>query len=315
MLILAVDSFILKQCDTRPSSQRLFRKFSHCLPRRRPLSVAPDRVHLTVRNKAMARNAVSSSSSNGADANDDGPPDGRYSVDIRVFLFTITLSMVVSFIVGVALGDGSVKTAFPFPQQSENNPMRVRDYLSMDKVTQTTSELHLPAGQHLLVDIEGVDGPFLNSEARLADAMVKTVQQAGLTMLSYHCHTLMPSGVSCVGVLLESHISFHTWPDEGVITLDLFTCGTNPLLPVVSVIEELFGVGEKTRSQWSHELRGFRTAEETKNHYLDGNSDLALWVLSPLEMHSKKQIYSNMTKFQRVDIWDIVEVRISDAYT
>eukprot|EP00536_Pseudo-nitzschia_multiseries_P014414 jgi/Psemu1/214583/e_gw1.698.6.1 len=79
--------------------------------------------------------------------------------------------------------------------------------------------------QHLLVDIKGIEATFLDSEERLAKAMVDTVNHAGLTMLSYHCHKLIPKGVSCVGVLLESHISFHTWPDEGVITLDLFTCG------------------------------------------------------------------------------------------
>jgi S-adenosylmethionine/arginine decarboxylase-like enzyme len=72
--------------------------------------------------------------------------------------------------------------------------------------------------------------------------MVDTVKEAGLTMLSYHCHALMPAGISCVGVLMESHISFHTWPAEGVITLDLFTCGNNPLLPVVETIEKLFGI-------------------------------------------------------------------------
>jgi S-adenosylmethionine decarboxylase len=127
-------------------------------------------------------------------------------------------------------------------------------------------------------------------------------------MLSYHCHALLPSGVSCVGVLLESHISFHTWPVEGVITLDLFTCGGNPLLPVVATIERLFGIGENIRVQWSHELRGFRKEEELKKNYLADSSDLSLWVLSPLEMHSKKQIYSGMTKYQRVDIWDTVEV-------
>ena len=192
---------------------------------------------------------------NGAPAAETPPSDGRYAVDIRVFLATITLSMAVSFIVGVTLGDAPGKIAFPLPSRTmeigkHNSPMRVRDYLNIDEATQKIAEQHLPAGQHLLVDIEGVDGDFLNSETRLSDAMVKTVQQAGLTMLSYHCHSLMPNGVSCVGVLLESHISFHTWPDHGVITLDLFTCGSKPLLPVISVIEELFGVGEKTRSQW-----------------------------------------------------------------
>ncbi len=51
-----------------------------------------------------------------------------------------------------------------------------------------------------------------------------------------------PAGVSCVCVILESHISFHTWSEEGVVTLDLFTCGDNPLLPVVPKLEKLFGV-------------------------------------------------------------------------
>ena len=132
-----------------------------------------------------------------------------------------------------------------------------------------------------------------------------------MTLLSYHCHALSPSGVSCVGVLLESHISFHTWPSEGVITLDLFSCGNKPLLPAVATLERLFGIGKKdeVKSKWSHELRGFRQEEEKKNNYLADSSDLSLWILSPIEVHSKTQIYSGATKFQRIDIWDMVEVR------
>ena len=71
-----------------------------------------------------------------------------------------------------------------------------------------TEELHLPAGQHLLMDFEHVDYEFLNSEELLATAMLALVNSCGLTLLSYHCHSLMPSGVSCAGVLLESHVSF-----------------------------------------------------------------------------------------------------------
>jgi hypothetical protein len=71
-----------------------------------------------------------------------------------------------------------------------------------------TEELHLPAGQHLLMDFENVESSFLNSEERLATAMLALVNNCGLTLLSYHCHSLIPSGVSCAGVLLESHVSF-----------------------------------------------------------------------------------------------------------
>jgi spermidine synthase len=178
---------------------------------------------------------------------------------------------------------------------------------------------HQPAGQHLLVDIKNVNADFLNSEERLAHAMVEVVNSAKLTLLSYHCHSLEPAGVSCVGVLLESHISFHTWPDEGVITLDLFTCGPNNLMPVVPVIEELFGVprggdSDPVQTMWSHELRGFRSHEARKAHYLDLSSDLSWYVTSPLEMLVKDEIVSVQTPFQRIDIWDVLDVGETPSY-
>jgi len=180
-----------------------------------------------------------------------------------------------------------------------------------------------PSGQHLLVDIRNLEAAFLNSESRLADAMQNSVKAGGLTMLSYHCHSLHPAGVSCVGVLLESHISFHTWPDEGVITLDMFTTSEKPLLPVLPKIEELFGIGrvnpetgekEVPVTLWSHELRGFRTEDARKAHYLDGESDLANWVTSPLEVVYKKQIVTVQTEHARIDIWDTLERDDTPSY-
>jgi len=164
--------------------------------------------------------------------------------------------------------------------------------------TDVEPEQHQPAGQHLLVDIKNVNAEFLNSEERLAKAMVQVVSEAKLTLLSYHCHSLEPAGVSCVGVLLESHISFHTWPDEGVITLDLFTCGPNNLMPVVPEIEKLFGIPRENSTEpvgtmWSHELRGFRSHEARKAHYLDLSSDLSWYVTSPLEMLTKTEVRDN----------------------
>jgi S-adenosylmethionine decarboxylase proenzyme len=125
-------------------------------------------------------------------------------------------------------------------------------------------EEHLPAGQHLLVDMDNIEADFLDSEGRLATAMVDLVNDSGLTLLSYHCHGLTPAGVSCAGVLLESHVSFHTWPAEGVITLDLFTCGSASLLDSMKLIENLFAVprngpeGEQPTVLWAYKRRGFK---------------------------------------------------------
>ena len=129
-------------------------------------------------------------------------------------------------------------------------------------------EEHLPAGQHLLIDIQNVDSKFLDSDVQLTKAMVDLVTQSDLTLLSYHCHSLIPQGVSCVGVLLESHISFHTWPEAGVISLDLFTCGSGQLVPLVKMIESIFSVPQsgsiiKPFMRWVHKLRGFRSEDST----------------------------------------------------
>lgn len=155
---------------------------------------------------------------------------------------------------------------------------------------------HEPAGQHLLVDIEHVDGAFLNSKERLARAMMDLVNMSGLTMLSYHCHEMKPSGVSCAGVLLESHVSFHTWPAQGVITLDLFTCGDASLVPYVPVVEELFCIGKTPSAEgevvepphmlWSYKRRGFRNEEG----YDASAGDIFNFMLGVMEFENKTQV-------------------------
>ena len=73
----------------------------------------------------------------------------------------------------------------------------------------TISQTLTTIGQHLLIDIKDVDSTFLNSEERLATAIIDLINESQLTLLSYHCHsgTSLGYGVSCIGVLLESHVS------------------------------------------------------------------------------------------------------------
>jgi S-adenosylmethionine decarboxylase proenzyme len=178
-------------------------------------------------------------------------------------------------------------------------------------------EIHEPAGQHLLVDIANVDGAFLNSEHHLAQAMIDLVDMSGLTMLSYHCHKLLPAGVSCAGVLLESHVSFHTWPVQGVITLDLFTCGPNSLLNLLNDVQALFAIPDSTTAKtpqhqlpkmvWAWKRRGFPTDEG----YTPGISDLGTTLLGVLQFPKKEQITFFQTPFQSVHIYNVLDPRYS----
>ena len=156
-----------------------------------------------------------------------------------------------------------------------------------------------PAGEHLMVDIKNVDGAFLNSEQLLSRAMVDVVKAAELTLLSYHCHGLTPAGVSCVGILLHNYISFHTWPVEGVITFDLCSSGSKSILPVLPIIERLFGVPrtpsypgqvvEQPENRWAHKLRGFRH-RPTKSSNLVLGTDLGKSILRILGVEYKKEV-------------------------
>lgn len=166
-------------------------------------------------------------------------------------------------------------------------------------------EFFLPMGQHLLMDIRNVQSSFLASEERLAKAMLNVVGDCGLTLLSYHCHGLTPSGVSCVGVLLESHVSFHTWPSEGVITLDLFTCGSQSLLPIVESVERLFGMAATSdgpETVWAYKVRGF--GDETNEEL----ADLFTFPIGTMTEYKKELVSIEKTSEnnQRIDVYDVL---------
>jgi len=112
---------------------------------------------------------------------------------------------------------------------------------------------------------------------------------------------------------LESHVSFHTCPIQGVIMLDIFTCGPNPLLPLIPMIQELFGVPrtptqenetvKQPRTLWAHKKRGFRTGEEKFN---PESVDLDHFLLGFLWIERKTQIAYVETAFQTIEIYDII---------
>jgi hypothetical protein len=101
-------------------------------------------------------------------------------------------------------------------------------------------------------------------------------------------------GVSCVGVLLHNYISFHTWPDEGVITFDLCVGGKTDLLQALPIIERFFGVmrsgrtAEKPEIRWAHKVRGF--AEHDGVSSLLSSTDLGLYVLNNMNNDVKEEV-------------------------
>jgi S-adenosylmethionine decarboxylase len=61
--------------------------------------------------------------------------------------------------------------------------------------------------------------------AQLTAAATRAVQ-AGRGHVLKTSHVIFPNGaVTLVLILAESHLSIHTWPEENLVAIDLFSCG------------------------------------------------------------------------------------------
>ncbi len=94
------------------------------------------------------------------------------------------------------------------------------------------------AGTHLIVDLW--DAQNLNDAAHIERTLVKCIDVAGATLLHFHIHAFEPNGLSGVAVLAESHITFHSWPDQDYMALDIFMCGKAEPHKCIPILKEAF---------------------------------------------------------------------------
>lgn len=95
------------------------------------------------------------------------------------------------------------------------------------------------AGVHLIIDL--YDAERLDDLDHVERALRDCVDAAGATLLHIHLHHFEPNGgVSGVAVLAESHISIHSWPENGYAALDVFMCGNARPEACVPVLREAF---------------------------------------------------------------------------
>ena len=72
----------------------------------------------------------------------------------------------------------------------------------------------------------------------LSDLATGAVRAGGGHVLDTS-HVIFPNGaITLVLILAESHLSIHTWPEENLIAIDLFSCGA---IDGERVLDELTG--------------------------------------------------------------------------
>jgi S-adenosylmethionine decarboxylase len=79
-------------------------------------------------------------------------------------------------------------------------------------------------GKHYLLNLYGCSFENLNSLDFIIESITRAANLSQATILNTSFHKFEPFGVTAILLLAESHISIHTWPDEGSAALDIYTC-------------------------------------------------------------------------------------------
>jgi S-adenosylmethionine decarboxylase len=103
-------------------------------------------------------------------------------------------------------------------------------------------------GNHLLLEVYDVNHDLINDAESLQKVMINGINRAKMTILNVFSHCFLPQGCTIVISLAESHVSCHTWPENGCLAIDVYTCGEgNPKLIALELLKYLNSDNYKLR--------------------------------------------------------------------
>ena len=93
-------------------------------------------------------------------------------------------------------------------------------------------------GEHITLDIIGTKKEY--DPSFYEKLVYKIAKKAKVTVLEISKYKFKPQGFTLVALLAESHISFHTFPENGIISFDFFTCGkVSPSIAIDIIKKEI----------------------------------------------------------------------------
>ena len=92
-------------------------------------------------------------------------------------------------------------------------------------------------GEHITLDINGTSKEY---DPSVFEKVIHDIAKAAkVTILNISKYKFEPQGFTIIALLAESHISFHTFPEKGIISFDFFTCGkVNPSVAIDIIKKE-----------------------------------------------------------------------------
>jgi S-adenosylmethionine decarboxylase proenzyme len=98
----------------------------------------------------------------------------------------------------------------------------------------------MPSGEHprlYSADLSACALLTTLSAAEIEALFIAALTRAGATVVKTVAHHFPGAGLTCTLILAESHATLHTWPETGMVNLDIFSC--SPRLQSLAAIDEL----------------------------------------------------------------------------
>ncbi len=88
-------------------------------------------------------------------------------------------------------------------------------------------------GEHLVIDIHECDRRVISDKDKIIDVLKLAINHVKMRIVKIEIHEFQPYGLSGIFILAESHLTFHTWPEYGILTIDVFTCNISVDLKLI----------------------------------------------------------------------------------
>lgn len=100
-------------------------------------------------------------------------------------------------------------------------------------------------GKHLIATLQTSRQDVINRHTGFKEKVEELILQYNLKKLGEVYHDFSPAGFTAVICLSESHISIHTWPEHGLVNLDIYLSNfqrsnDSTVLNIFSALEQFF---------------------------------------------------------------------------
>lgn len=153
-----------------------------------------------------------------------------------------------------------------------------------------------PFGNQLIAELSYCSTAILNNKDKIEEMLSSNIKKCKIEIKKITSHQFNPIGITVIAIISESHIAIHTYPEARHVSVDIFTCSSNPLKSK----KLLMLLAKSFRAKTSQILNVYRGTPLTikERNWITTFSGYGFET----RYHIKKSVLSRKLKYQKIDI-------------